>query len=71
MHAIPSKEYRCLLCSYITLSKGNLRIHERSHSGVQPYECKVCAMKFSTHSNMAKHVRNIHEKQKSHKVMII
>lgn len=36
--------------------------------GIKPYECRLCSLKFTTASNMAKHIRNIHEKEKPHKV---
>lgn len=37
-------------------------------AGIKPYECRLCSLKFTTASNMAKHIRNIHEKEKPHKV---
>lgn len=64
-----TKDFKCSNCEFSTNSKQNLIIHERTHSGVQLYTCKICSMKFSTASNCAKHMRNIHEKQKTFKVI--
>lgn len=63
-----AKDFKCSQCPFSTNTKPNLRIHERTHSGIQPYTCKFCDMKFRTASNVVKHMRNIHEKQKSNKV---
>lgn len=62
------KQFQCPHCTYRATSKNMLIIHDRVHSRVKPYQCDVCKMKFSTNSNMRKHIRNIHEKQKMHKV---
>lgn len=63
-----TKDFSCSICSFSTNTKANLNVHTRRHTGVQPYECKHCSMKFRTASSAAKHMRNIHEKQKSNKV---
>lgn len=62
------KNIKCPHCPFSTKTKWNLRIHERIHTGAQPYECRVCQQKFTTASNIAKHMRNIHENQKTNKV---
>lgn len=65
------RNHKCLLCPFVTNTQANLRVHERSHTGIKPYDCRFCGMKFTTASNMAKHIRNIHEKEKQHKVCYI
>lgn len=62
------KEFVCPLCPYRANTKATLKVHDRTHSGIQPYKCSICDAKFSTASNLLKHVRNIHEKIKLHKV---
>ena len=37
------------------------------HSGVKPHTCTVCDKRFSDSSNLARHVRAVHEKMKPHK----
>lgn len=63
-----AKDFKCTTCAFSTNTRANLRIHERTHSGVQPYACQFCAMKFRTASNVVKHMRNIHQKEKPNKV---
>lgn len=87
-----TKDFKCSQCSFTTSTKANLRVHDRTHSGVQPYKWYLmtylhfattmlyyfmliyspnsdhCPMRFSTASNMVKHMRNIHEKLKTNKV---
>lgn len=63
-----AKDFKCPNCEFSTNTKANLNLHERTHSGVLPYTCKFCPMKFRTASNVVKHTRNIHEKQKTNKV---
>lgn len=65
---IETKDFKCSECPFSTNTKSNLKIHARTHSRIQPYTCKFCTMKFRTASNVVKHMRNIHEKQKTNKV---
>lgn len=62
------KDFACTHCSFRTTSKSNLNIHSRIHSNVRPYKCRHCDFRFNTNSNMLKHIRNVHEQQKTHKV---
>lgn len=65
-----AKDFPCTLCAYRASTKANLRIHDRTHSRVKPYGCSYCESTFRTISNMHKHIRNVHEKMKTHKVSI-
>ncbi|XP_037922468.1 zinc finger protein 267-like isoform X1 [Hermetia illucens] len=61
------KQFECQHCSYRSTTMANLKIHNRTHTGIQPYQCSQCPLKFSTASNRHKHIKNVHEKLKSHK----
>lgn len=48
----------CFYCSKEYTHTGDLRKHERSHTGEKPYACPVCHMKFPHSSNMQRHLSN-------------
>nr|XP_042899137.1 gastrula zinc finger protein XlCGF7.1 [Parasteatoda tepidariorum] len=47
-------KFKCHLCSYSTNIKTNLKNHELTHSGLRPFTCTTCALKFGDYS-MVKH----------------
>lgn len=48
----------CSYCSKEYTHTGDLRKHERSHTGEKPYACPVCHMRFPHSSNMQRHLSN-------------
>lgn len=62
------KDIKCTECTFATNTIYNLRVHERTHRDIQAYACSYCEMKFKTASNKLKHMRGVHQKQRSLKV---
>ncbi|KAL4617778.1 hypothetical protein GN956_G20770 [Arapaima gigas] len=52
-----AEEHRCVLCGKTFSRIGNLRIHQRCHTGEKPYRCMQCGRCFSHAGNLKKHKR--------------
>ena len=60
------QQNKCLQCGKGFVSVSALAIHQRSHTGQQPYECNYCGMKFGVKSNLNRHLKSKHEADWSH-----
>ena len=56
------------VCGRMFDTEQHLTAHFRTHTGEQPYKCKYCERSFSISSNLQRHVRNIHNKEKPFRV---
>ncbi|XP_031639565.1 homeotic protein spalt-major-like [Contarinia nasturtii] len=52
---------KCEFCNYVSWPS-HLIIHRRIHTGEKPFECNICAKRFTTKQSLNKHMRT-HAKQ--------
>ncbi|XP_055306168.1 zinc finger protein OZF [Sitodiplosis mosellana] len=51
------RRYECYLCFHKCFTKNRLKQHMRSkHTSDMPFECAVCGLKFSYHSDLKRHL---------------
>ncbi|KAK5638128.1 hypothetical protein RI129_012423 [Pyrocoelia pectoralis] len=51
-----NRNYKCPLCNYTTLLKGNMKVHQLKHSGERKFECEHCSYKATQKSCLKTHV---------------
>ena len=51
---LESKNTECNICGK-TVSKGNLRAHEKTHALKKPHQCDICSKTFLTNGNLNTH----------------
>ena len=51
------RPYQCTFCRKAFHNTGNLKIHERIHTGEVPFECKSCKKRFKEKGNLIRHER--------------
>ena len=59
------KPFKCSICDYASASKGNLKVHERKHTG-ERFKCSWCAFTTISRGHL-----NMHEKRHKKKVRTI
>ena len=55
--------FRCSFCQKAFQNSGNLKSHERIHTGEVPFECNTCKKRFKTKGELKQHER-IHTGEK-------
>ena len=55
-----TKKIKCQFCEYRTYDKANMRVHERIHTGDNPYKCKYCPFACNQSSWLNYHVKEKH-----------
>lgn len=48
---------RCRFCCYTSVSRWNMKTHERIHTGERPFVCGQCSRAFSDKCNLKRHER--------------
>ena len=63
IHALEvgQKPYTCSVCNKGFAQIGNLRVHERIHSGDKPYCCEKCDKRFKGSGELRKHTVSMHD----------
>lgn len=59
--------FQCLVCNRWFAQRYLLNAHTKTHSGAKNFECSTCQKRFTTKTNLDRHIRVIHHLQKSHK----
>lgn len=59
--------FQCLVCNKWFAQRYLLNAHQKTHSGAKNYECTTCHKRFTTQTNLDRHIRVVHYQQKNHK----
>ena len=49
--------YQCNRCDYISSYSKNFKEHYRTHTGEEPFGCKLCKQRFKSKSSCIRHIR--------------
>ncbi|KAH7099151.1 hypothetical protein BKA62DRAFT_605379, partial [Auriculariales sp. MPI-PUGE-AT-0066] len=54
----------CPTCGAGFSRPSELKTHSHKHTGERPFECTLCGRHFSTSSNLGRHMRSIHPRER-------
>lgn len=58
--------YKCELCKKVIFTKRGFLRHTRVHSGKRPCKCELCGKCYRIEQDLARHVRDVHERLKKY-----
>lgn len=58
--------YQCSVCSRWFEKRHQLNIHQKTHSGTKSFTCSLCEKRFTSQTNLGRHIRVIHKPQNHH-----
>ena len=53
--------HACDVCGLGCQSKAALEIHKHKHSGLKPYRCHLCELRFSQSGSLNRHISKVHK----------
>lgn len=54
------KNFKCEFCDYRAISRSQIKIHERTHTGERPFACKECDYKSANPASLKAHMSTKH-----------
>lgn len=58
--------YQCSVCSRWFEKRYQLNVHHKTHNGVKSFKCSFCERCYISQTNLDRHVRVIHKKERQH-----
>lgn len=55
--------YTCEVCQKVVLTRGNLQIHMRTHTGERPFKCDLCEKAYHAKRYLQWHIQTAHNKE--------
>lgn len=59
--------FPCLICNKWFGKRYLLNAHQKTHSGVKNYECSQCQKRYTSQSNLDRHIRVFHHQERQYK----
>lgn len=59
--------FQCVTCKKWFAKRYLLNAHQKTHSGVKNYECQLCQKRYTSQTNLDRHVRVFHRQERQHK----